>query len=62
MRSHTSLTPEQERFIQTKLQAGKYRSVEEILEVAPAIEVSNSTLSSMLRISIERFLGRSLSW
>ncbi|NJL39192.1 MAG: transcriptional regulator [Leptolyngbyaceae cyanobacterium RM2_2_4] len=29
-----SLTPEQERFIQTKLQAGKYRSVEEILEVA----------------------------
>ena len=29
-----SLTPEQERFIQTKLQTGKYRSAEEILEVA----------------------------
>jgi len=29
-----SLTPDQERFIQTKLQAGKYRSAEEILEVA----------------------------
>ena len=29
-----SLTPNQERFIQTKLQAGKYRSAEEILEVA----------------------------
>jgi len=29
-----SLTPEQERFIQTKLQAGKYNSVEEILEIA----------------------------
>jgi antitoxin ParD1/3/4 len=29
-----SLTPDQERFIQTKLQAGKYRSAEEILEMA----------------------------
>jgi antitoxin ParD1/3/4 len=29
-----SLTPEQEHFIQTKLNAGKYHSVEEILEVA----------------------------
>jgi antitoxin ParD1/3/4 len=29
-----SLTPDQERFIQTKLQSGKYRSVEEILEMA----------------------------
>jgi antitoxin ParD1/3/4 len=29
-----SLTPNQERFIQTKLQAGKYRSAEEILEIA----------------------------
>jgi antitoxin ParD1/3/4 len=29
-----SLTPDQERFIQTKLQAGKYRSAEEILETA----------------------------
>ncbi len=29
-----SLTPDQERFIQTKLQAGKYRSAEEILEIA----------------------------
>ncbi|MCU0537049.1 MAG: type II toxin-antitoxin system ParD family antitoxin [Hydrococcus sp. Prado102] len=29
-----SLTPDQERFIQTKLQAGKYRSAEELLEVA----------------------------
>jgi antitoxin ParD1/3/4 len=29
-----SLTPDQERFVQTKLQAGKYRSVEEILEIA----------------------------
>ncbi len=29
-----SFTPEQERFIQTKLQAGKYHSVEEVLEVA----------------------------
>ena len=29
-----SLTSEQERFIQTKLQAGKYRSAEEILEIA----------------------------
>ncbi len=28
------LTPDQERFIQTKLQAGKYRSAEEILEMA----------------------------
>lgn len=28
------LTPAQERFVQTKLQAGKYRSVEEILEIA----------------------------
>lgn len=29
-----SLTPDQEHFIQTKLQAGKYRSAEEILEMA----------------------------
>jgi len=29
-----SLTPDQEHFIQTKLQAGKYRSAEEILEIA----------------------------
>ncbi|MEH2202569.1 MAG: type II toxin-antitoxin system ParD family antitoxin [Nostoc sp.] len=29
-----SLTPDQERFIQTKLQAGKYRTAEEALEIA----------------------------
>ena len=29
-----SLTPNQERFIQTKLEAGKYRSAEEVLEIA----------------------------
>ncbi|MBH8566226.1 type II toxin-antitoxin system ParD family antitoxin [Nostoc sp. CENA67] len=29
-----SLTPDQERFIQTKLEAGKYRSAEELLEIA----------------------------
>jgi antitoxin ParD1/3/4 len=29
-----SLTPEQERFLQTKLQAGKYQSVEEVIEIA----------------------------
>ena len=29
-----SLTPNQERFIQTKLQAGKYRSAEEVIEIA----------------------------
>ena len=29
-----SLTAEQERFIQSKLQAGKYRSAQEILEIA----------------------------
>lgn len=29
-----SLTSEQERFIQTKLQGGKYRSAQEILEIA----------------------------
>jgi antitoxin ParD1/3/4 len=29
-----NLTPNQERFIQTKLQTGKYRSAEEILEIA----------------------------
>ena len=29
-----SLTPDQESFVQAKLQAGKYRSVEEILEIA----------------------------
>ena len=29
-----SLTPDQERFIQTKLQSGKYRSAEEALEIA----------------------------
>jgi antitoxin ParD1/3/4 len=29
-----SFTPDQEHFIQTKLQAGKYRSAEEILEMA----------------------------
>ncbi|MEX0272443.1 type II toxin-antitoxin system ParD family antitoxin [Leptolyngbyaceae cyanobacterium UHCC 1019] len=29
-----SLTPAQERLIQTKLQSGKYRSVEEVLEMA----------------------------
>lgn len=29
-----SLTPNQERFIQKKLQAGKYNSVEEVLEIA----------------------------
>lgn len=29
-----SLTPNQERFIQTKLQAGKYHSVEEVIEIA----------------------------
>jgi antitoxin ParD1/3/4 len=29
-----SLTPDQEQLVQTKLQAGKYRSAEEILETA----------------------------
>ena len=29
-----SLTPDQESFVQTKLQAGKYQSAEEVLEVA----------------------------
>lgn len=29
-----SLNPDQERSIQTKLQSGKYRSVEEVLEMA----------------------------
>ncbi|NET10091.1 MAG: transcriptional regulator, partial [Symploca sp. SIO2B6] len=29
-----SLTSKQERFIQTKLEAGKYRSAEEVLELA----------------------------
>jgi antitoxin ParD1/3/4 len=29
-----SLTPDQERLIQTKLQSGKYRSIEEVLEMA----------------------------
>jgi antitoxin ParD1/3/4 len=29
-----SLTPNQERLIQTKLQAGKYHSAEEVLEIA----------------------------
>ncbi|MGC1306960.1 MAG: type II toxin-antitoxin system ParD family antitoxin [Phormidesmis sp.] len=29
-----SLSTDQERFIQTKLQAGKYRSAEEIIEIA----------------------------
>jgi antitoxin ParD1/3/4 len=29
-----SLTPDQERLIQTKLQSGKYRSVEEVIEMA----------------------------
>jgi antitoxin ParD1/3/4 len=29
-----SLTPDQENFIQTKLQAGKYRTAEEVLEIA----------------------------
>jgi antitoxin ParD1/3/4 len=29
-----SLTPDQERFLQTKIQAGKYRSAEEALEIA----------------------------
>ncbi|WP_448572039.1 ribbon-helix-helix domain-containing protein [Trichothermofontia sp.] len=29
-----SLTPEQEQLVQTKLQAGKYQSAEEILEIA----------------------------
>lgn len=29
-----SLTSEQERFVQTKLQIGKYRSAEEVLEIA----------------------------
>ncbi len=29
-----NLTPEQERLIETKLQSGKYHSVEEVLEVA----------------------------
>ena len=29
-----SLTPDQERFIRTKLQAGKYRSAQEVLEIA----------------------------
>jgi antitoxin ParD1/3/4 len=29
-----SLTPKQERLIQTKLQAGKYHSAEEVLELA----------------------------
>ena len=29
-----SLTPDQEHFIQAKLQAGKYRSAEEVLEIA----------------------------
>jgi antitoxin ParD1/3/4 len=29
-----SLTPDQERFIQTKLQSGKYRSAEEVIKIA----------------------------
>ncbi len=30
----TQLTADQERFVQNKLQAGKYRSAEEVLEIA----------------------------
>jgi antitoxin ParD1/3/4 len=30
----TTLTPDQERFIQTQLQTGKYQSAQEVLEVA----------------------------
>ena len=29
-----SLTPDQERFVEIKLQSGKYRSTEEVLEIA----------------------------
>ncbi|MBE9159201.1 type II toxin-antitoxin system ParD family antitoxin [Nodosilinea sp. LEGE 06152] len=29
-----NLTPDQERFVETKLQSGKYRSTEEVLEIA----------------------------
>lgn len=29
-----SLTPDQERFVEKKLQSGKYRSTEEVLEIA----------------------------
>jgi antitoxin ParD1/3/4 len=29
-----NLTPDQERFVQTKVQAGKYRSAEEVLDIA----------------------------
>jgi antitoxin ParD1/3/4 len=29
-----SLTPDQERFVETKLQSGKYHSTEEVLEIA----------------------------
>jgi antitoxin ParD1/3/4 len=31
---NTTLTPEQEKFIQAKLQTGKYRNAQELLELA----------------------------
>jgi Arc/MetJ-type ribon-helix-helix transcriptional regulator len=44
---NTTLTPEQEKFIQAKLQTGKYRNAQELLELAfKLLDESEITLLS----------------
>jgi Arc/MetJ-type ribon-helix-helix transcriptional regulator len=44
---NTTLTPEQEKFIQVKLQTGKYRNAQELLELAfKLLDESEITLLS----------------
>ena len=57
------LTPDQERFIQTKLQAGKYRSAEEILEIALRLldeyDRSNAAWVEDVRVKIDAAIAAS---
>lgn len=58
-----SLTPEQERFVETKLQGGRYGSVEEILETALRLldeyEGSSTEWIEEVRVKIDAALEAS---
>ena len=58
-----SLTPEQEQFIKTKLQTGKYRNEEELLEIALKLldeyERSDAEWVENVRVKIDAAIANS---
>ena len=59
-----SLTPEQEQFIKTKLQTGKYRNKEELLEIALKLldeyERSDAEWVENVRVKIDAAIANSM--